>query len=903
MDMLKKAPRDNSTKKKLIILPIVIIFYVASLITGVSLALWKKNTTPINNLFSVTKTAVQLNYDGNAPESGATVTGVPASQTQTLFGGTDYEFNLSTTVPVCEGYSFVGWSDLAGYDYVSPQSGAQFFAFDADNGTLDPAAITVSQTESPNTLYAVWVKDVTVTLSYDTKGGTPAVSAQSYTLKPNENQYSFNVKSDEPQKENHDFLGWAETNGGTVTKHAGDLITLTRDNPTKTLYAVWEEVASYTYTLKFNRNIPSGTNASVPLPSAVTRSSNATTYTMSGVEVSLADSNADETGLVFLGWALGADGDVIYPAGTPISIDMAIPEGETSTETTLYAVWDFEYFIQYSRNVNDGSVGKYLRSTDALVNTDNADMIVCSTRNQTVPVRGTYDGSEYLYRRSNYMLVGFSTTATGTSAAQTITIAAPGKNHAQTVYAIWTPGSFALIYDANGGSNPPASEVITEAALSHVFTVSSGVPTKPAGSNATFLGWAETPDATSAAYQAGAQITLTESNPTKTLYAVWEYTYTLTFDKGYGNADTSVPATLTYSTTEKEHVFSIPAGPIPERTDWSFLFWTENEERQSNEKRYYGTGTQGVRTKITATYNNPNLTLYAHYNPDDGYKLVLNANGGSGGTTELVNRTTEYRPVYELRASNPNKVTPPTRTNCTFLGWAETSTATQPQYVLGDFVYGEGDVQTKTLYAVWRHWNAYVVKVDYNGGKGSTGCSTVSSFTTDVKYADTDGVYTYETVGGETSSFALPKKDNQELGGFGYSKTSVKYSFSYGPLLKRVTVKNVKIDKNDSSQTIAVSNESGYKKYTLTIYAVWTDKPVKNQYQLVLNKNASDLTSSATKEHTYSVLATSDDDGQHTFSKPEYSSLLDSRTGYRLKGFAYSSSATQPTLRFPGESS
>ncbi len=77
--------------------------------------------------------------------------------------------------------------------------------------------------------------------------------------------------------------------------------------------------------------------------------------------------------------------------------------------------------------------------------------------------------------------------------------------------------SVTLSYNANGGSGAPAaqSQTVTNGE-SATFTVSDTVPTLK---GCTFLGWADTPGATTVQYQAGETIT-TAAN--KTIYAVWD---------------------------------------------------------------------------------------------------------------------------------------------------------------------------------------------------------------------------------------------------------------------------------------------------------------------------------------------------------------------------------------------
>lgn len=54
--------------------------------------------------------------------------------------------------------------------------------------------------------------------------------------------YQFDVNKGKPTRNGYTFLGWADKADATVAQyHGGDLITLTKDNPTKTIYAVWEK--------------------------------------------------------------------------------------------------------------------------------------------------------------------------------------------------------------------------------------------------------------------------------------------------------------------------------------------------------------------------------------------------------------------------------------------------------------------------------------------------------------------------------------------------------------------------------------------------------------------------------------------------------------------------------------
>ena len=85
---------------------------------------------------------------------------------------------------------------------------------------------------------------------------------------------------------------------------------------------------------------------------------------------------------------------------------------------------------------------------------------------------------------------------------------------AKTIYAVWqknpTIYDYTLIYDVNGGNEENRTDTKQSTDDSVDFTVSDFAPTQD---GYTFLGWADTADATAPIYQAGNSVTLTKENP------------------------------------------------------------------------------------------------------------------------------------------------------------------------------------------------------------------------------------------------------------------------------------------------------------------------------------------------------------------------------------------------------
>ena len=113
--------------------------------------------------------------------------------------------------------------------------------------------------------------------------------------------------------------------------------------------------------------------------------------------------------------------------------------------------------------------------------------------------------------RNGYTFKGWATSSGGSVAYS------PGAkytgNAALTLYAVWQVWTYAVTYNANGGSGAPGSQTKT---WGQNLTLSS---TKPTRSLYNFKGWGTSSGSTSASYQPGGTYS---TNAAITLYAVWE---------------------------------------------------------------------------------------------------------------------------------------------------------------------------------------------------------------------------------------------------------------------------------------------------------------------------------------------------------------------------------------------
>lgn len=307
------------------------------------------------------------------------------------------------------------------------------------------------------------VTNETLTLAYNANGGSGAPSSSSKNGTPNA---TFTVSSTTPTRTGYTFSGWNTKADGTGTNYAaGSSITLSVTGTT-TLYAKW---TAKTYTVTYNVN---GGSGSV--------SSQTKTY---GVTLTLRTYSGTKTGYNFLGWAESASATAAaYSSGGTFT---------KNADTTLYAVWSANsYAVTYYGNASDAT-----NVPAAQTKTHGVNLTLTSSK----PSRTGYTFSKW----------NTNSGGTGTNYASGATYTG---NANLSLYAVWTPNTYTVSFNANGGSGAPAAQTKT---YNVSLTLSSTVPTR---AYYTFLGWATSASATTATYSPGGAFT---TNANTTLYAVW----------------------------------------------------------------------------------------------------------------------------------------------------------------------------------------------------------------------------------------------------------------------------------------------------------------------------------------------------------------------------------------------
>lgn len=136
--------------------------------------------------------------------------------------------------------------------------------------------------------------------------------------------YQIDVNKDKPTRDRYKFDGWADTaNATTASYFGGELITLTKDNPIKTIYAVWKPI----FELRYDAN--GGTGA----PDSQTYTALSATSTQATFTVP--NQTPTKEGYTFKGWADSATATTAqYKPGGPIAVK------HENSPKTVYAVWE-----------------------------------------------------------------------------------------------------------------------------------------------------------------------------------------------------------------------------------------------------------------------------------------------------------------------------------------------------------------------------------------------------------------------------------------------------------------------------------------------------------------------------------------------------------------------------------
>lgn len=212
------------------------------------------------------------------------------------------------------GYEFVGWAKEA-------KKNPTIFDFNTAGTTATQTTYTiylVAKKTNPTPTYMYY-------LYYKYNDGTDSTWLTDVTDRPTAaTTFTFNVNRVKLTRSGYDHIGWADKADAVTAKYTGgDPIVLTKDNPTKTIYAIWMPF----FELKYDAN--GGTGA----PASQTRT--AAHPTVNRVTFTVPNQTPTKEGYTFKGWADSATAtDAQYQPGGPIAVK------HENSPKTVYAVWE-----------------------------------------------------------------------------------------------------------------------------------------------------------------------------------------------------------------------------------------------------------------------------------------------------------------------------------------------------------------------------------------------------------------------------------------------------------------------------------------------------------------------------------------------------------------------------------
>ncbi len=394
---------------------------------------------------------------------------------------------------------------------------------------------------------------------------------------------------------------------------------------------------------------------------------------------------------------------------------------------------------------------------------------------------------------------------------------------------------YTLIYNANFGQNPTTAadgENVTETTAEQVqMTVDANMFRRP---HYQFIGWNTQADGNGIDYAPGADLTLTSSNNTLTLYAQWEedpkFDYTLIYNANFGANETKADSENTTGEYVTQWEFGVDANSF-DRPNHYFTGWNTQADGNGTD---YAPGAD-----LTLAGSNNTLVLYAQWTeyPKYDYIVIYDANFGANETrTDEENELQTYDTQKDIEV-NANMFTRP---NHDFLGWA-TTRGGAVDYNAEDILHFENG-GSKVLYAVWKEHPKYSYTLVYNGNGGAL----------------SDGAVAYGDSENKTDVYATSNLYDVDGNTFLYAN----HTFLGW---------NTQADGNGTAYAPGADLTLTGSDNTLTLYAQWAEHP-KFDYTVIYNANFGEMETVADSENllqTYATTHTVHVDANQ-FARPHY---------------------------------
>ena len=515
------------------------------------------------------------------------------------------------------GYTFGGWNEAADGSGTNRSGGAAY-------------------TPTANiTLYAKWTANTyTVTYLGNSSTGGTVPSNQSKTHAVN---LTLASNTGTLARTGYTFAGWNTQANGLGTDYAEGATYST--NAGLTLYAKW---TANSYTLTYDGNTPD--SGFVPSPA---------TYTSGSTSITIADNTGSpalsKSGYTFHGWYsnINGSGGTSYAVGSFLTI---------SQNTTVYAHWVLvgAKTVTFYKNDGSGTSGSQSASSQTALSSSSA-----------------------LQSRTGYTFAGWNIQADGLGA----TTYAEGDLYSfasnLSVYAKWTPDTYAITYDANSSTSGtvPANQTKVHG-TDLTLRANSGTLARI---GYTFDGWNTQANGAGTSYAASGNYA---TNAGATLYAQWTInTYTITYD-GNTNDGGSVPVDASSPYNYGATITVLGNTGTLTKTNNTFNNWNTAAN---------GSGTAYLAAD-TFTLGTANVTLYAQWTASSvTYTITYATNSSDAGTAPA---NTTGNGSVSLRTNSGNL----SRSGYTFGGWNTGTGCSGTNYSAGSsFTLGANT----TLYPCW----------------------------------------------------------------------------------------------------------------------------------------------------------------------------------------------------------
>ena len=671
-------------------------------------------------------TTYTIQFNGNGHTGGSLPSTMTAEGTSTSVKMGD----ISSNVPVRDGYIFRGWSSTSSYSSKRIAYSSSYGGSADSNGV---SATTTGDwtyqnycdntgytgTSTTLTLYAQWEADTaaaTYTLTID--GDWNGYDSYS-SITPSVGSYSCRagdtISLSATLKSGYSVLGWLYKKASDESWNwiVLDSLTGTYTMPAENVHiALYTNKTTTTYTIQFNGNGHTGGS----IPSTITAEGTSTSVTMGDISSAV----PTRTGYIFRGWSSTSSYSSKRIAWTESCGGSADSNGikatttgntwtyqnycdytgytGTSTTLTLYAQWEQN---TYTVSYNKGTYGSGTDTTDA------------KTHGIALTLKGA------IFTRTGYTQTGWASNQAGTTFAYNLN-ASYTTDAAVTLYPYWTINTYQFTLGSATHVNTTGS---TASGIKNYGTTITLKATVDAGYE--FAGWVSSNTnlisnlsaANTSFNMPDGKITMTPSVKAKS----YTITYDIASNANSGDTLTNKPSTQTYSYTGGTVTIT---STTPKRIGYTFKGWCRNKNSASN---LLNSGT-------TINQETNNITLYAVW--EKSITIQYNINEGTGAVPTqqtIVVYNTATGTSFGTLATNTGF----SRPGYTFAGWSTTKNNSSTK-VSGTTTFTNS---TTTLYALWDinyysvSTNIYTNGIDSDNGNSISSPTLVSGSTQSGKYA------------------------------------------------------------------------------------------------------------------------------------------------------------------------